>query len=1083
MQPRAIYANDAASSSANGVGSQKILSGTPTIGSTVPAMIANNPPVEDVIFSFSGTFSATAEVELSEDGGATWIGPASLTPVGGGNAVTTMNAPGVVSVAPGVATNARARCTAYSNGSMMVSILPGIPPALPDAPRLSATPAPTSILLQWQPVPGAVSYKVYSGTATGTETLLVSGEAGPTYNNTGLTANTAYFYYVTAVNAAGESIASNEVSTKTLPTAPTSLGITAGTFSSALAWTDPSAGAATYNVYRGTAAGLESTTPIATGITTTSYTDTIPIVSIGTTYYYVVRAVNSAGGIGAASNEVSGATTGQAAPTSVLATPGDDTNVITWVAASGAVTYNLYRGTAAGKEAVAPIATGLTGTSHTDSGLDPAVTYYYKMTALGAVNQSVKSNETSGRPTAAAPTGVTATVLTGTTVKIDWTAAVGAVTYNLYRGTTPGGESGTPVATLLTGTTHTDTGLSGSVFYYRMKSVNPTGVSATYSNEVSVNIGEINLVVGGDSRFAPDGPVAPDQVFDTITGILPGTATTTNTAVNSRGWLDNSNGGSTLGVISQFQTEVAPLFDNTKRNILCIACDVNDYAFWPIDQVAGAAFTGVQLARATGFEVVLNGPIDAVGGTDNTPPKDWHATDRAVLQGYYVTDNTVGADQSLDVFGDVTVLDDASIPANFPDGVHPSVAASTLWGDYLGPIIDASAGGDAPIANHTVFQDTFAGTNATNLNVHVPTDGTNPTGTPWIYDTGGGTYTIQSNKCQVATIPLSPLGFAIATAEVGASDVLISAVVNFGTSTGNIGLVARHATHASFWLAIIKTTGMYILERVSDAFVTRGFIAHAFSASTNYTMTLQTDGVVIQATADSVSVTCANMTTSLDNTQCGIYTDTPLADQTFDTYLLKVQPTPLAGPYTLATDHFTGADDTNLTAHTMNVGIGWTAGEGVFEIQSNKAALITLGGDSFSVYVTEVSIKDVTITCVVNLGASGAGGVAFRYTDTSHFWSVILVEGIAKGLTIYENAGGFTKKADVVCAVSFSTAYNLSIVISGATVAATLSGGDLGAPVTVSYNTMASNLTATKVGLFAELDVTVVFDDFVVTTP
>jgi fibronectin type 3 domain-containing protein len=68
-----------------------------------------------------------------------------------------------------------------------------------------------------------------------------------------------------------------------------------------LNWT-ASAGAKTYDVYRGTAAGAESTTPIATGITRDTYTDTG--LTNGQTYFYTVKAVN-AGGISAASKEVS----------------------------------------------------------------------------------------------------------------------------------------------------------------------------------------------------------------------------------------------------------------------------------------------------------------------------------------------------------------------------------------------------------------------------------------------------------------------------------------------------------------------------------------------------------------------------------------------------------------------------------------------------------------------------------------------------------------------------------------------------------------------------------------------------------
>src|SRR5579883_1735957 len=92
--------------------------------------------------------------------------------------------------------------------------------------------------------------------------------------------------------------------TLTVPGAPSSLAGTPGNTQVSLAWSAPTTGGAvaTYNVYQGTSAGGESGTPIKTGVTTTSYTDTG--LTNGTTYYYKVAGVNSVG-TGAMSNEAS----------------------------------------------------------------------------------------------------------------------------------------------------------------------------------------------------------------------------------------------------------------------------------------------------------------------------------------------------------------------------------------------------------------------------------------------------------------------------------------------------------------------------------------------------------------------------------------------------------------------------------------------------------------------------------------------------------------------------------------------------------------------------------------------------------
>jgi hypothetical protein len=85
------------------------------------------------------------------------------------------------------------------------------------------------------------------------------------------------------------------------PSAPTGLGAIAGNVEVSLSWSAGS-GATSYNVYRGTSSGGESSTAIATGITSTSYNDTS--VTNGTTYYYKVAALNSSG-TSAYSNEAS----------------------------------------------------------------------------------------------------------------------------------------------------------------------------------------------------------------------------------------------------------------------------------------------------------------------------------------------------------------------------------------------------------------------------------------------------------------------------------------------------------------------------------------------------------------------------------------------------------------------------------------------------------------------------------------------------------------------------------------------------------------------------------------------------------
>ena len=82
-----------------------------------------------------------------------------------------------------------------------------------------------------------------------------------------------------------------------------------------------------------------------------------------------------------------------------------------------------------------------------------------------------------GPPLPGAPTGLTATAVSGAEIDLAWAAASGTVaSYNVYRGTTAGGESATAVATGLTATKYGDTSLTaGTKYYYEVAAANSTG--------------------------------------------------------------------------------------------------------------------------------------------------------------------------------------------------------------------------------------------------------------------------------------------------------------------------------------------------------------------------------------------------------------------------------------------------------------------------------------------------------------------------------------------------------------------------------------------------------------------------------
>jgi len=88
--------------------------------------------------------------------------------------------------------------------------------------------------------------------ANGEDATAVNGGtpvSGTSFVDTGLVNGQTYFYIVTAVNGAGQSPNSSEVSA-TPATAPTALNVVGGSGQIVLNWT-ASAGATSYNIYRG----------------------------------------------------------------------------------------------------------------------------------------------------------------------------------------------------------------------------------------------------------------------------------------------------------------------------------------------------------------------------------------------------------------------------------------------------------------------------------------------------------------------------------------------------------------------------------------------------------------------------------------------------------------------------------------------------------------------------------------------------------------------------------------------------------------------------------------------------------------
>ncbi len=136
-----------------------------------------------------------------------------------------------------------------------------------------------------------------------------------------MTNGQAYYYKVSATNAAGEGPLSMEATAtpRTVPAAPMSLSAVGSGGAILLYWSpaasDGGSPVTSYRVYRGTSSGGEIYLFVVGNVT--SAVDSS--VARGTTYYYAVAAVNAAGE-GAHSSEAS-ASLGKLTPTCSISTP------------------------------------------------------------------------------------------------------------------------------------------------------------------------------------------------------------------------------------------------------------------------------------------------------------------------------------------------------------------------------------------------------------------------------------------------------------------------------------------------------------------------------------------------------------------------------------------------------------------------------------------------------------------------------------------------------------------------------------------------------------------------------------------
>lgn len=297
-----------------------------------------------------------------------------------------------------------------------VAPLDNTPPAIPTG--LVATAGEALVTLDWDDngEPDIDTYNIYRSETSGSGYALYSSNSTVSdYSDDWATNDVTYYYVVTAVDTSGnESAFSSEVfgtpTDITAPAVPTGLSGLGGDNDVALDWDDNSdADFDYYNIYRSSTSG-SGYVLIADNLVESQHVE-FQLIN-GTTYYYVVTAVDTSGNESAFSEESSATPLDfdpPAVPTGLIAVASDSEVELDWAdnIDFDFASYSVFRATVE-EGSYSEIANGLTSSQYTDSSLTNGVTYYYVLAAVDTWgNESAQSSSPVSATPASGATGIT----------------------------------------------------------------------------------------------------------------------------------------------------------------------------------------------------------------------------------------------------------------------------------------------------------------------------------------------------------------------------------------------------------------------------------------------------------------------------------------------------------------------------------------------------------------------------------------------------------------------------------------------------------------------------------------------------
>jgi len=303
--------------------------------------------------------------------------------------------------------------------------------------------------------------------------------------------------------------------------APRNIKVTAADKQLTAEW-DAVDGATCYQVWYGTGNSSSSALQSGGDITATSYT--ITGLDNNQLYYIWIRAKN---GSGLSDYSVTVSATPKApmvapaAPAAPMLTPGSSCLQVTWLAVTGAISYQVYYATTSSGQKT-QFGGDYTVPSCTITGLTNGTAYYVWITAKNSIGTSDYSPSASGTPIPVPAAPAAPTLIAGDRqIIVNWSAVTGATSYQVWYGTSTSSGSASQYGSDITGTTCTITGLSNGIHYYVwVKAKNSSGISGfSPQNSILLDI-SIGEIIGGTGSYADNDWISFGKTFSKVPVVL-----------------------------------------------------------------------------------------------------------------------------------------------------------------------------------------------------------------------------------------------------------------------------------------------------------------------------------------------------------------------------------------------------------------------------------------------------------------------------------------------------------------------------------------------------------------------------------